>query len=97
VTEPINDTQTIAASESILSDLDPSLTSYARKADLQKVLRDSQEIMNYLYFPERYAIGNGEKPYSLGRSLLLRQMKVSSVRLSELLKKDPYLAPKEVK
>ncbi len=94
MTEPLNDAQTIAASESIIKELDPAITQYARGSSLTNTFRDAQEIMHFLYFPQRHEQPKEGAPYYLGQTLLLNQMKVASIRLSELMKRDQYLAPK---
>ncbi|MEZ8240995.1 MULTISPECIES: hypothetical protein [Vibrio] len=88
VTEPLNDGQTVAASESLFNDMSGKLKRYASSTTWDAVFKDNQSIMNYLYNPEEFKSDVTLEPQTIGRSLLLNQMKAAAIRLSIVLNKD---------
>ena len=94
VTEPLTDGQTIAASEAMFNDISEKLKSYAEATSWKAILGDNQEIMNFFYYPGNYKSSESFDQYTIGRFLLLNQMKASSVRLNRQLSNDLKAAVK---
>ncbi|MEZ8198340.1 hypothetical protein [Vibrio splendidus] len=94
ITEPLTDGQTIAASEAMFNDISVKLKTYAAGTTWKSILRDNQEIMNFFYYPGEYKSSESFDQHTIGRTLLLNQMKASSVRLHRQLRNDLKAAVK---
>lgn len=90
--EPLNDGAIIAASEALMADTSYSLKTKAQaNTGFGSILKDTKEIMLFIYYPELFPIKEGFKARDLVKPLLINQMKLASYRLSSVLKDEKLL------
>lgn len=87
--EPVSDGATVAASQALISLSDKRLKKKAQKhSDFKSIMRDAKEIMDFLYFPQKYLTSSDDSVEELSQSLMLNQIKLASLRLQVLISNE---------
>lgn len=91
VLEPVNDGATVAASQALISQSSQSLKLKASsETDFKSILKDTKEIMSFLYYPDRYLTENTSHS-DLAQPLMLNQIKMAALRLRHVIDRESVM------